>query len=262
MNRFSDRIALVTGGAGGLGGATARRLAREGARVILTDIADAAGAALAEEIGGHFLRHDVSSEAEWARVTGAALEIGGGRIDVLVNAAGIEGDIGEGGLATSYDNYRQVLSVNLDGTFLGCMAVMPHMMAAGKGAIVNISSAVSFIASPSGLAYGISKAGVEQLSRTLAIIGARDGKRVRCNSVHPGVIRTRMTDSIVESYAAMTGASAAEAEAAVCANIPMGVRGVPEDIAALIAYLASDEAGYVTGGQFTADGGWTVLSAG
>lgn len=261
MTRFEGKTALITGGAGGLGSATARRLAAEGAHVVITDVAEAAGKALADEIGGQFLRHDVSSEAEWAQVTDAVLAIAG-RIDVLVNTAGIEGDISEGGLATSYANYRRVLSVNLDGTFLGCMAVMPHMLAAGRGAIVNISSAVSFIASPSGLAYGISKAGVEQLSRTLAIIGAQDGKRVRCNSVHPGVIKTRMTDSIVESYAAMAGVDEAEAEAAVCANIPMRVRGQPEDIAALIAYLASDEAGYVTGGQFTADGGWTVLSAG
>ncbi|OJY68149.1 MAG: hypothetical protein BGP16_14880 [Sphingobium sp. 66-54] len=261
MTRFEGKIALITGGAGGLGSAIARRLAAEGAHVVITDVAEAAGKALADEIGGQFLRHDVSSEAEWAQVTDAVLAIAG-RIDVLVNTAGIEGDISEGGLATSYANYRRVLSVNLDGTFLGCMAVMPHMLAAGRGAIVNISSAVSFIASPSGLAYGISKAGVEQLSRTLAIIGARDGKRVRCNSVHPGVIKTRMTDSIVESYAAMSGVDEAEAEAAVCANIPMGMRGRPEDIAALIAYLASDEAGYVTGAQFTADGGWTVLSAG
>jgi len=261
MTRFENKVALITGGAGGLGGATAQRLAAEGAQVILTDLAEAAGEALAEEIGGRFLRHDVSSEADWNHVTDAALAVAG-RIDVLVNAAGIEGDISEGGLATSYANYRRVLSVNLDGTFLGCMAVMPHMMDAGRGAIVNISSAVSFIASPSGLAYGISKAGVEQLSRTLAVIGAQGGKRVRCNSVHPGVIKTRMTDSIVESYAAMANVDEAQAEAAVCANIPMGMRGQPQDIAALIAYLASDEAGYVTGGQFTADGGWTVLSAG
>lgn len=261
MNRFEGKVALITGGAGGLGGATARRLASEGATVVITDVARTAGEQLAGEIGGSFLQHDVSSEAEWQTITQTALDIAG-RIDVLVNTAGIEGDISEGGLSTSYTNYRNVLSVNLDGTFLGCMAVMPHMLTAGKGAIVNIASAVSFIASPSGLAYGISKAGVEQLSRTLAIIGAQDGKRVRCNSVHPGVIKTRMTDSIVESYAALTGVSEVEAEAAVCANIPMGVRGQPADIAALIAYLASDEAAYVTGSQFVADGGWTVLSAG
>lgn len=261
MSRFDGKVAIVTGGAGGLGGATVRRLASEGARVVITDLARAAGEALARETGGLFLSHDVSSEAEWRAVADRALEIAG-RIDVLVNAAGIEGNIAEGGLETSYENYRNVLSVNLDGTFLGCMTVMRHMMAVGTGSIVNISSAVSFMASPSGLAYGISKAGVEQLTRTLAIVGARDGKQVRCNSVHPGVIRTRMTDSIVESYAAMTGASPAEAEAAICADIPFGARGEPEDVAAMIAFLASEEARYVTGSQFKVDGGWTVPSAG
>lgn len=261
MKGLKGKVAIVTGGAGGLGSATARRLAEEGVQVLLTDVADAAGAALANEIGGQFLHHDVASQEDWHIVTEAALKIAG-RIDILVNSAGIEGDIREGGLATSYDNYRKVLSVNLDGTFLGCMTVMPHMMDAGAGSIINISSAVSFIASPSGLAYGISKAGVEQLSRTLAIVGAEGGKKVRCNSVHPGVIKTRMTDSIVESYARLTGVSEAEADAAVCANIPFASRGTPDDIAAMIAFLASDDAAYATGGQFTVDGGWTVLSAG
>jgi NAD(P)-dependent dehydrogenase (short-subunit alcohol dehydrogenase family) len=255
------KVAIVTGGAGGLGGATVRRLASEGANVIVSDVAEQAGRALAKETNGTFIRHDVSSEAEWKMMTLKALELTG-KIDILVNAAGIEGDIGQGGLSTTYANYRHVLSINLDGTFLGCMSVMPHMMAAGGGAIVNISSAVTFMATPSGLPYGISKAGVEQLSRTLAILGVQDGKKVRCNSVHPGVIKTRMTDSIVESYARMANVSEADAEAVMCANIPFGARGVPDDIASMIAFLASDEAGYVTGGQFTVDGGWTVRSAG
>lgn len=261
MSRFEGKVAIVTGGAGGLGGATVRRLASEGARVVISDIAEDAGKALAKETGGLFIRHDVSSEVEWKVVAQRALDLTG-KIDVLVNAAGIEGDITQGGLATTYSNYRHVLSINLDGTFLGCMSVMPHMMDAGRGAIVNIASAVSAMATPSGLPYGISKAGVEQLTRTLAVIGARDGKKVRCNSVHPGVIKTRMTDTIVEGYAQMAGVSDAEAEAVVCANIPMGARGVPDDIASMIAFLASDEAGYATGSQFFVDGGWTVLSAG
>lgn len=261
MARFDGKVVIVTGGAGGLGSATARRIAAEGGSVVVTDVAEDTGRQLAAEIGGRFIRHDVSNEAEWHMVRDQALALTG-RIDVLVNAAGIEGDVVNGGLQTTYSAYKQVLSINLDGTFLGCMAVMPSMMTAGIGSIVNISSAVSYIASPSGIAYGISKAGVEQLTRSLAIIGAKDGKRVRCNSVHPGVIKTRMTDSVVDSYATLTGVSSDEAEAAICANIPFGFRGQPSDIAAMVAFLASDESGYTTGGRFVVDGGWTVLSAG
>ncbi len=261
MARFDGKTALVTGGAGGLGGAAARRLASEGARVVLTDVAQEAGEALADEIGGGFLPHDVADETRWREVAEATLRKTG-RIDILVNAAGVEGDLHNGGLATSYDHFRKVCAINLDGTFLGCMAVMPHMMEAGRGAIVNISSIVSFMATPSAIPYGVSKAGVEQLTRSLAIIGAEGGRRVRANSVHPGVIRTRMTDAIIHTFAQGAGISDEEAEAGVNAAVPFAERGEPDDIASMIAYLASDEAGYVTGASFRVDGGWSVISAG
>lgn len=261
MARFEGKVAIVTGAAGGLGGATAARLVREGATVVMTDVSDDAGQGLADEIGAHFIRHDVGDEDGWAQVAKAALRPTG-RIDVLVNAAGIEGDLGHGKLQTSYAEFRRVCSVNLDGTFLGCMAIMPHMMDAGAGAIVNISSIVSFMGTPSALAYGVSKAGVEQLSRSLALIGAEDGKRVRVNSVHPGVIRTRMTDDIIAAFAASAGVGQAEAEAAVNSAVPFKERGEPEDIASMISFLVSDEAGYITGSAFRVDGGWSVTSAG
>ena len=127
---------------GGLGSATARRLAREGATVVLTDVMEAAGEGLADEIGGRFIRHDVSDAEQWRRVAEATLDAAG-RIDILVNAAGIEGDLTQGGLATSYEDYRKVLSINLDGTFLGCLAVMPHMMKQRAGAVITaVNSAV------------------------------------------------------------------------------------------------------------------------
>lgn len=261
MSRLAGKVALVTGAAGGLGGATARRLASEGAKVVLTDVSRQAGEALADAIGAQFLEQDVSDERRWTEVTEETLRHNG-RIDVLVNAAGIEGDLGNGKLATTYEHFRRVCAVNLDGTFLGCMAAMPHMMEAGQGAIVNISSIVSFMATPSAIPYGVSKAGVEQLTRSLAIIGAEDGKRVRANSVHPGVIRTRMTDAIIETFAANAGIGNEEAEAAVNSAVPFKERGEPEDIAGMIAFLASKDARYITGSAFRVDGGWSVISAG
>jgi len=260
MTRFAGKVAIVTGASGGLGGATARRLASEGAYVVCTDVAPG-GAGLASEIGGTFLEHDVSNEARWQDVVSAALSHSG-KIDVLVNAAGIEGDLSRGKLDTTYADFRRVCSINLDGTFLGCMAAMPHMMEAGQGAIVNISSIVSFMGTPSGISYGVSKAGVEQLTRSLALIGCEGGKRVRANSVHPGVIRTRMTDDIISTFAGNAGITSDEAEAIVNSGVPFRERGEPEDIASTIAFLASDEARYVTGAAFRVDGGWSVTSAG
>jgi len=115
---------------------------------------------------------------------------------------------------------------------------------------------------PSALGYGVSKAGVEQLSRSLALIGAEDGKRVRVNSVHPGVIETRMTDDIIKTFSRGANVSFDEAEAVVNSAVAFGERGQPEDVAAMIAYLASEEAGYVTGSAFKIDGGWSVINAG
>lgn len=261
MARFQGKVAVVTGAAGGLGSAAASRLAEEGAAVLVTDIAEEAGWELARKIGGHFLAHDVSDEAGWSNVVQEALRFTGG-IDILVNAAGIEGDLEHGGLATSYEEFRRVLSINLDGTFLGCMAVMPHMVERRHGAIVNISSIVSIMGTPSALAYGVSKAGVEQLTRSLALIGAEHGCRVRCNSVHPGVIRTRMTDNIISSFANASGVSDEEAEARINSLVPFGERGSPDQIANIIAFLSSEEAAYITGSAFKVDGGWSVISAG
>ncbi|MFM7028990.1 MAG: SDR family NAD(P)-dependent oxidoreductase [Chakrabartia sp.] len=258
---FANKIVLITGASGGIGSATARAFAAAGATLVLTDISGDAVAALAKDIGGTAYAHDVADEARWAEITAATLAAHK-RIDVLVNAAGIEGNLRESGLDTSLGEWRRVISTNLDGTFLGCRAVLPAMLAQKTGSIINLSSIVAFMGTPTALAYGASKAGVEQLSRSFALLGAADGAKVRCNSVHPGVIKTRMTDAIFAEFAANTGSSADEVETTLCASIPFGARGVPQNVADLILYLAGDGAAYVTGSAFKVDGGWSVTSAG
>jgi 3(or 17)beta-hydroxysteroid dehydrogenase len=259
---LAGKVAIVTGGAGGIGGETARHLASVGAKVVLTDVHESAGMALASEIGGTFVQHDVSDEDRWAEVVRSARVLGGGPIDILVNSAGISGDFANSGLATTLPEWRRVLAVNLDGTFLGCRAVMPTMLEAGRGSIINVSSATSFMATPTGLAYGASKAAVEQLSRSMAIIGSRGGKQVRCNSVHPGVIATDMHNSILSKLADKLGVTAADVEAQRVSAVPLGRRGAAQDIANTIVFLASDEARYITGSALRVDGGWTVTAAG
>lgn len=255
------KTAIVTGGSGGIGSATARLLAARGAKVLITDVQDSAGTELASAIGATYIHHDVASEEDWRKVADAALSQWS-RIDILVNSAGIEGDFVNSGLATTLAEWRRVLGINLDGTFLGCRTLMPLMLEKGQGSIINLSSATSFMATPTGLAYGASKAAVEQLSRSMAIIGARGGNQVRCNSVHPGVIATRMSNSILSKLAEKQGVTAADVEKQRVASIPLGRRGDADDIAGMIAYLASDEARYVTGTAMRVDGGWTMTAAG
>jgi len=261
MGRVQDKIALVTGGAGGLGGATARRMAEQGATVAICDVADDQGQALAKELGGDYHRLDVTNEAEWAAVA-KAVEAKHGRIDILVNGAGIEGDFVNGSPeTTSLDQWRKVLSVNLDGTFLGCKHVLPIMKQARRGSIVNISSMASFLGTPVNVAYGASKAGVQQLTKSVAVHGSRDGMKIRCNSVHPGVIRTQMLDKIYGQIGQLANVSKAQAEEMSLKQVPFGEVGEPDDVAYLILYLASDEAKYVTGSEFMVDGGWHLVDA-
>ena len=261
MGRVQDKVTLITGGAGGLGGAAARMMAREGAKVVIADLADEAGQALAKEIGGDYQRLDVTSEDQWQAAV-AAVDGKHGRIDILVNGAGIEGDFLHGSPeTTSLDEFHKVLSVNLDGTFLGCKHVLPVMRRARRGSIVNISSMASFLGTPAATSYGVSKAGVQQLTKSVAVFGSRDGLKIRCNSVHPGVIRTRMLDKIYEQIGQLANVSAAQAEEMSLKQVPFGEVGEPDDVAYLIIYLASDEAKYVTGSEFQVDGGWHLVDA-
>lgn len=256
MASFDNSVVLVTGGAGGIGAATARLFAERGATVIAADLrAPAAGLGPGQE----FLALDVTSEQSWAECI-AHIVARHGQLDVLVNAAGIVGDVVAGTLEhTTLAEWRRVMAVNLDGTFLGCREAMAAMAVQGRGAIVNLSSVGAYYPTTQSVAYGASKGAVTQLTKSVALFGSEGGKRIRCNSVHPGRTDTAMLDSIVAQRAQRAGDNGSRQAQASAQRIPLGAAGTPQDVANLIAFLASDEAGYITGGEFVVDGGWKLL---
>ena len=258
MNRVEGKVALVTGATGGIGEAIARTLSREGAKVIVTDLDTQKCQALASEIGAESFHQDVTDEARWAEIVGA-IEARYGALHVLVNSAGIEGRVESGNPEnTELADWRRVHQVNLDGVFLGCRAALPALRRAGGGSIVNLASIVSFFATPNSTAYGSSKAAVQHLTMSVAHHGAQNHARVRCNSVHPGMIRTRMLLNIFAQGAKRLGLPVEEIEQRQLARIPMAELGTPEDIAQAVLYLASDDARYVTGTHLNVDGGWNI----
>lgn len=256
--RVSGKVVLVTGGAGGLGAACARRLVGEGAIVFVSDIRSAA-TALVE--GTVYMQHDVSIADDWQRVVEDIVERHG-RLDVLVHCAGVEGDSRQGGLATTEDDWNRVIAVNLTGTFLGCKAVLQPMLRQGHGSVILMASANTTMATPQAIAYGASKAAIAHLTRSIAMLGARNGAHVRCNSVHPGSIETEMSERLITAIASNANLSVAQIEERFRSAIPTGVRGHPDDVSSLVLYLASDESRYATGGDFTVDGGWSIKAAG
>lgn len=256
MDRVGGKVALVTGALGGIGAACVSTLKEQGATVFSSDIADARR----ENGSDGYLRHDVSSASDWQRVVASVLDTSG-RIDALVHCAGIEGSH-ERGLSTSEEDWNRVLAVNLTGSFLACKTVFPSMLAQGTGSVILLSSAVSDMATAGAIAYGASKAAIAHLAKSFAVVGAQEGARVRCNTVHPGSIRTRMSDSMFTAVAKSRGITFEQVEERVSAAIPFGKRGEPTDIANAVLYLCSDEAAYVTGTEFKIDGGWSLKSAG
>jgi 3alpha(or 20beta)-hydroxysteroid dehydrogenase len=240
-------VAIITGAARGMGAATARLFAAEGARVVIADVLEAEGAALAGELGAaaRFHRHDVADEDSWAvLVAETAAHFGG--LDILVNNAGVL--LMRGLLDTTRPEFERVLAVNLLGTFLGIKAAAPRMIARGGGAIVNISSVDGMKGSNATAAYSASKWGVRGLTKVAAMELAHRG--VRVNSIHPGGIRTPMTLR-----------AGAEAEAALkkfYRGVPLGRIGQPEEVARVTLFLASDEASYVCGAEIVVDGGMII----
>ena len=251
MGRLDGKVALISGGARGMGAAEARMFAAEGAAVVIGDILDDPGQATAEGIraeGGlcNYQHLDVTSESSWSSVVSVAVSRHG-KLDVLVNNAGIGSSphrIHEEPVAL-WDN---TMDVNLKGVFLGMRAVIPAMLDSGGGSIINISSQLGIVAVPyNGAAYQTSKGGVRILTKAAALQYAGDG--IRVNSVHPGPITTEMTRA---------GRNDPERLAIMLARIPMGRYGEPDEVANAVLYLASDESTFVTGSELVVDGGWTA----
>jgi len=255
MGRVQDKICIVTGGALGLGEAAARMLAREGAKVVLTDIKVAEGEAAVETIraGGAealYLRHDVADEAAWEAVFAKAMERFG-RVDVLVNNAGV--GIGCRPDEQTLEQWRFLMSINLDGVFLGTKHAIRAMKQGRGGSIINLSSIEGLVGDPNLGAYNASKGGVTIYTKSVALYCAKERLGIRVNSIHPGYIWTPM----VENYLREAGNLEAGRKA-LDEMHPIGHVGEPDDIAYGVVYLASDESKFVTGSALVIDGGYTA----
>lgn len=253
--RVAGKAALITGAAGGLGQAMARMLAREGARIALTDIDLEGAQALAEAINANYpgaafaFAHDVTDEGQWASVVDQAVAAMGG-LSILVNNAGVGGSLVWAEQDT-LDNWRRVQAINLESVMLGCKHALPHLRASGAGSIVNISSVAGLAAAPGMGAYNATKAAVWMYTKTVALEAAKAGWNVRCNSVHPVFIKT----PILDPFVAMAGGDEGVAHEKLARGIPMKRIGEPDDVAYCVLYLASDESKFVTGAEFKIDGG-------
>lgn len=253
--RVAGKTALITGAAGGLGQAMAWMLAREGAKVAVTDVNLDGARTLANEInavhpGAAFaFAHDVTDEAQWIAVVDQAVAAMGG-LSILVNNAGIGGCLAWSEQDT-LENWRGVQAVNVESVLLGCKHAMPHLRASGAGSIINISSVAGLAAAPGMGAYNATKAAVWMYTKTVALEAAKGGWNVRCNSVHPVFIKT----PILDPFVAMAGGDEAMAHEKLARGIPLKRIGEPDDVAYCVLYLASDESKFVTGAEFKIDGG-------
>jgi cyclopentanol dehydrogenase len=248
--RLQGKVALISGGARGMGAVEARLFAREGAKVAIGDILEEEGRTVVagiNEMGGEalFVRLDVTSETDWQNAIATVVRRFG-RLDILVNNAGIGGQSMVE--QTSVNDWDKVMEVNAKGVFLGTKVAIPEMRKAGGGSIINISSQLGLVGTDnSSPQYQASKGAVRLLTKATAIQYAKDG--IRVNSVHPGPIVTPMTEARRANP---------EVYKLTVSRIPLGRYGQPEDVAYGVLYLASDESAYVTGSELVIDGGWTA----
>lgn len=257
MGRVSGKMALVTGGAQGLGAASARLLAREGARLAVSDLNGPGAQAVADELNETYgagtawaFEHDVTDADRWQSVLKDAADRMGG-LNVLVNNAGI------GSMATvedeDYETFRKVMAVDVDSIFFGCKYAIPLMRPHGLGSIVNISSIAGIIASPNYVSYNSAKAAVRHMSKSIALHCAKTGGQIRCNSVHPAFINTPILDRVKELFGEEEGL------AKLGRQVPLGRVGDPDDVAYAVLYLASDESKFITGAELKIDGGISAM---
>jgi NAD(P)-dependent dehydrogenase (short-subunit alcohol dehydrogenase family) len=245
MNRLENRVAVVTGAGSGIGLATVRRLAAEGARVVAVDIDEAAGKAAAAEVDGFFFAVDVANE-EQVRALFDDVAERLGRIDIAFNNAGISPPEDDSILTTGLEAWHRVQEVNLTSVYLCCKYVLPHMQRQGKGSIINTASFVAVLgAATSQISYTASKGGVLAMTRELGVQFAREG--IRVNALCPGPVSTPLLRELF--------AKDPERAARRLVHVPMGRFGEPEEIAAAVAFLASDDSSFMTASQFLVDGG-------
>ena len=247
MGRVEGKVAIVTGGASGIGKAAAGILAREGAHVVIADLNEVDGQKVADELGANasFVRHDVTDEAAWQSLV-ADTESRQGKLDVLVNNAGIviTGTVED----TTLEDWRKIQAVNSEGVFLGCKHAIPAMKRAGGGSIDNLSSVAALQGTPIFAAYAASKGAVRSLTITVATHGRSVKNGVRCNSIHPGGIDTPLVRNLDFSTITRDSPQSRAGEGL----------GEPEDIGNAVLYLASDESKLVNGSALVLDGGLIV----
>lgn len=252
MARVENKVVLISGGASGIGAATARLVVREGGKAVIADRDEAKGTALAAELGvaAHFVPLDVVQEASWQAAVAAAAQRFSG-LHGLLNAAGVgvRNTIED----CSLEEYRRVNDINSLGTFLGCKTAIPAMKASGGGSIVNISSVLGLRGAAQAMAYCASKGAVRTLTKNVALHCAGQKYNIRCNSVHPGYIDTPMiAPRLAQNVGNVSGRQSLEE------LHPLGRLGQAEEVAYMILFLLSDESGFSTGSEFVCDGGLTA----
>ena len=251
MGRLENKVAIITGAANGMGAATASMFAKEGAKVVLTDIQEEKMQELVsviKEKGGEAIavKHNVASGADWDRVRDETLKAFG-KIDVLINNAGITGDYTKSAELTDEEEWQKVIDINLKSVYLGVNRVIPIMKENGGGSIVNISSIAGLVGSGGPFSYTASKGGVRLLTKNVAFNYGPD--HIRCNSIHPGTIKTPMSAPSLSIPAILDR---------MLQGIPLKYVGEADDIAYACVYLASDESNYVTGAELAVDGGYSA----
>lgn len=256
MDRVKNKVAIVTGGASGLGKSSAILLAREGAKIVVTDLNEGHGKEVVQMIreeGGEaiFIKQDVSKESDWGTVVNATQETFG-KLNILANAAGIAigGNVEEVTLA----DWKKLLSINLDGSFLGTQYAIKAMKKTGEGgSIINFSSIEGLVGDPNLTAYNASKGGVTLFTKSAALHCAKQGYGIRVNSIHPAYIWTPMVENLLKAEGDLE-----ESKKQLESLHPIGHLGEPDDIGYGVVYLASDESKFMTGAELVIDGGYTA----